>query len=293
MDGVINILKPAGLTSHDVVSKLRKIFKTKKIGHTGTLDPDAVGVLPICVGQGTRLVEYLMEKDKTYRCILRFGQETDTQDASGEVTKRTAICQLDRAGFSEVLTQFVGESWQIPPMYSAIKRDGQPLYKLARQGIDVAVEARPIRIHEIKILMYNQESAMLDIHCGKGTYIRTLCQDIGRACGSSGHMAFLMRTQSGRFTIDKGVSLDKLAASDEPTKFLTPILEALEEMPSLLIEDRLMSIRLSNGLAQHLPQGVDLAEECVCKAVYADQLLAIGVVKNGSFEPNKVFKRGE
>lgn len=197
-DGVVNILKPAGMTSHDVVAKVRRIYQTKKVGHTGTLDPEAVGVLPICVGQATRLVEYLTEKDKRYRVLLKFGRETDTQDATGNVIKETAVCTLEREAFAELLDQFVGEIKQVPPMYSAIKKDGQPLYKLARQGIAVEVAPRTVTIHEIKLLMYNGESAMLEVHCGKGTYIRTLCQDIGRAAGSSAYMEYLLRTQSGR-----------------------------------------------------------------------------------------------
>ena len=171
MDGIVNVMKPAGMTSHDVVAKLRRVYHTKKVGHTGTLDPDAIGVLPICVGQATRLVEYFTEKDKTYKVIMKFGNETTTQDSSGEVTITTELPTLSKAEFCAVTEQFIGEIQQVPPMYSAIKKDGQPLYKLAREGVEVEIEPRPVTIHGIKVLMYNKESAMLEVHCGKGTYI--------------------------------------------------------------------------------------------------------------------------
>ena len=137
MDGIVNVMKPAGMTSHDVVAKLRRVYHTKKVGHTGTLDPDAIGVLPICVGQATRLVEYFTEKDKTYKVIMKFGNETTTQDSSGEVTITTELPTLSKAEFCAVTEQFIGEIQQVPPMYSAIKKDGQPLYKLAREGVEV------------------------------------------------------------------------------------------------------------------------------------------------------------
>ena len=290
MDGVINVLKPAGMTSHDVVNKLRKIYKTKKVGHTGTLDPDAVGVLPVCIGQATRLVEYLMEKDKTYRVIMKFGSETNTQDGSGEITKTTDICSLDREAFWEVVQGFIGEIQQVPPMYSAIKKDGQPLYKLARQGIEIEVEPRKVTIHHIELLMYNQESAMLNVVCSKGTYIRTLCQDIGRACQSSAHMTFLMRTQSGQYVIDDGITLEKLAEASDPTEFLTPLSHCLTDMPKLVLTDSIEIKRLMNGMTLKTA----LHHDGLHQAITADkQLLAIGVVEQGFFKPHKVFKCGE
>lgn len=294
MDGIINVMKPAGMTSHDVVAKLRRIYHTRKVGHTGTLDPDAVGVLPVCVGQATRLVEYLTDKEKTYKTVMKFGSETNTQDASGEVTVTTELPALTREEFVAVTQQFIGEIQQVPPMYSAIKKDGQPLYKLARQGIDVEVEPRPVVIHEIKVLMYNQESAMLEIRCGKGTYIRTLCQDIARVCGSSAHMAYLMRTKSGVFGADTAVPLARLEQTEHPEQFLMDMNTSLADMPALTVTDATMITRVQNGLAQRIPGAAELAEETVCRALDGQgNLLAIGVIAKESFQPNKVFKCGE
>ena len=291
MDGIVNVLKQAGMTSHDVVAKLRKIYHTRKVGHTGTLDPDATGVLPVCIGQATRLVEYLTEKEKTYKTILKFGCETNTQDASGEMTVQTELPTLTREEFVAVTKQFIGEIQQIPPMYSAIKKDGQPLYKLARQGITVDVEARPVQIYDIKVLMYHPESAMLEIRCGKGTYIRTLCQDIGRACGSSAHMAFLMRTASGPFDASTAVPLARLEQADHPEVFLTDMNTSLAGMPALVAVDKTMKIRVQNGLAQSIPGAAQLAEGTLCRALdETGTLLAIGVIANGQFQPNKVFQ---
>ena len=294
MDGIVNVMKPAGMTSHDVVARLRRVYHTKKVGHTGTLDPDAVGVLPVCVGQATRLVEYFTEKDKTYKVIMQFGTETNTQDASGEVTVTTELPSLSKAEFVALTEQFIGEIQQIPPMYSAIKKDGQPLYKLARQGVEVEVEPRPVVIHGIKVLMYNKESAMLEVHCGKGTYIRTLCQDLGRACGSSAHMTYLMRLSSGMFTIADAVPLARLEQSDTPEQFLQDMKTCLGEMPSVVAVDAKMTERIVNGLSQKARGAELLPEGTVCRAVTEQgTLLAIGTVTNQAFQPNKVFKSGE
>ena len=294
MDGIVNVMKPAGMTSHDVVARLRRVYHTKKVGHTGTLDPDAVGVLPVCVGQATRLVEYFTEKDKTYKVIMQFGTETSTQDASGEVTVTTELPSLSKAEFVALTEQFIGEIQQIPPMYSAIKKDGQPLYKLARQGVEVEVEPRPVVIHGIKVLMYNKESAMLEVHCGKGTYIRTLCQDLGRACGSSAHMTYLMRLSSGMFTIADAVPLARLEQSDTPEQFLQDMNTCLGEMPSVVAVDAKMTERIVNGLSQKASGAELLPEGTVCRAVTEQgTLLAIGTVINQAFQPNKVFKSGE
>ena len=294
MDGIVNVMKPAGMTSHDVVAKLRRVYHTKKVGHTGTLDPDAIGVLPICVGQATRLVEYFTEKDKTYKVIMKFGNETTTQDSSGEVTITTELPTLSKAEFCAVTEQFIGEIQQVPPMYSAIKKDGQPLYKLAREGVEVEIEPRPVTIHGIKVLMYNKESAMLEVHCGKGTYIRTLCQDLARACGSSAHMTYLMRLSSGDFNIADAVPLARLEQSETPEQFLQGMNDCLHAMPAVTVTDKKMMERIVNGLSQKAQGAESLAEGTVCRAVTQEgMLLAIGTIINQAFQPNKVIKCGE
>lgn len=294
MDGIVNVMKPAGMTSHDVVAKLRRVYHTKKVGHTGTLDPDAIGVLPICVGQATRLVEYFTEKDKTYKVIMKFGNETTTQDSSGEVTITTELPTLSKAEFCAVTEQFIGEIQQVPPMYSAIKKDGQPLYKLAREGVEVEIDPRSVTIHGIKVLMYNKESAMLEVHCGKGTYIRTLCQDLARACGSSAHMTYLMRLSSGDFNIADAVPLARLEQSETPEQFLQGMNDCLHAMPAVTVTDKKMMERIVNGLSQKAQGAESLAEGTVCRAVTQEGvLLAIGTIINQAFQPNKVFKCGE
>ena len=294
MDGIVNVMKPAGMTSHDVVAKLRRVYHTKKVGHTGTLDPDAIGVLTICVGQATRLVEYFTEKDKTYKVIMKFVNETTTQDSSGEVTITTELPTLSKAEFCAVTEQFIGEIQQVPPMYSAIKKDGQPLYKLAREGVEVEIEPRPVTIHGIKVLMYNKESAMLEVHCGKGTYIRTLCQDLARACGSSAHMTYLMRLSSGDFNIADAVPLARLEQSETPEQFLQGMNDCLHAMPAVTVTDKKMMERIVNGLSQKAQGAESLAEGTVCRAVTQEGvLLAIGTIINQAFQPNKVFKCGE
>lgn len=292
MDGIVNVMKPAGMTSHDVVAKLRKIYHTRKVGHTGTLDPDAVGVLPVCVGQATRLVEYLTDKEKVYKTILKFGAETNTQDASGEVVGTTDLPILTKEEFVAVMQQFIGKIEQVPPMYSAIKKDGKPLYELARQGVTVEVKPRPIVISEIQVLMYNQESAMLQVRCGKGTYIRTLCQDIGRACGSSAYMAYLMRVASGIFGIDTAVSLEKLEQTEHPEQFLMDMNTGLSGMPALVVSDTKMISRVQNGLVQRIPGVKQLEERTLCRALDPEgNLLAIGVITPDGFQPDKVFRQ--
>lgn len=291
IDGVVNILKSEGMTSHDVVNKVRKIFHTKKVGHTGTLDPDAVGVLPICIGQGTRLAEYLMDKEKVYKTILNFGRETDTQDISGQTTKETALPFLSREEFSQILASFVGEIEQIPPMYSAIKKDGQPLYQLARKGISVEVAPRKVIVKDIQLLMYTPQSAMLEIRCGKGTYIRTLCQDIGRACQSSAYMSYLLRTQSGTFKIEDSIPLEKLAQMEYPEETVIDLNEALKDMPQIIFADKKAQQELANGMKQKISTENQTG---IYKALNEkQQLLAVGHLEENYFKPDKVFKAGE
>ncbi|MCL1853240.1 MAG: tRNA pseudouridine(55) synthase TruB [Peptococcaceae bacterium] len=217
MNGIINVNKPAGVTSADVVYRLRRIFRLKKIGHMGTLDPEAQGVLPVGVGQATRLTEYYGTLNKTYRAALVLGVTTDTQDATGRVlTERRA--GVMRGDLERTLSCFRGDLWQIPPMYSAVRHQGRRLYELARDGIEVEREARPVRIDVLRLLAWQdgeQPRADLEVICSKGTYIRTLCHDIGAHLGCGGHMAELWRTRVGCWTLEDAWSLEKIALSFE------------------------------------------------------------------------------
>lgn len=206
--GILNVYKEKGFTSHDVLAKLRRITGQKKIGHTGTLDPDAVGVLPVCLGKATKLCDLLTEKDKTYETVLLLGKVTDTQDISGEVLSTKDTKDLTEESVREAVLSFVGEYDQIPPMYSALKVNGKKLYELAREGKVVERKARRVRIHEIKILEMDLPRMRMSVSCSKGTYIRTLCDDIGEKLGCGGCMEELIRTKVSRFCIDESMKLD-------------------------------------------------------------------------------------
>lgn len=246
--GIINVNKAAGFTSHDVVAKLRGICKQKKIGHTGTLDPDAVGVLPVCLGNGTRLCERLTDKSKEYVTVLRLGVVTDTQDLTGRVTAQKPVSvspdEVKRAIYS-----FLGDYAQIPPMYSAIKIDGKKLYELARAGREVVREARPVRIDELEILSLELPEAAIRVVCSKGTYIRTLCHDIGARLGCGGTMAALKRTRSGDFAIEDSYSLaqlQQLSAQGRLAEVVIPVEAVLAALPSVTVTAQGFE-RLQNG----------------------------------------------
>lgn len=210
MDGVINIYKEKGFTSHDVVAVVRKTINQKKVGHTGTLDPDAEGVLPICLGKGTKLADYIMADKKGYRAEVTLGVTTTTEDSSGEVLEVKPV-DFNEEKIKEAVYSFIGEYEQVPPMYSAIKVNGKKLYELAREGKEIERKSRKIKIYDIKILEFlPHNKIVIDVICSKGTYIRTLCSDIGKKLGCGGNMSYLLRTMSGRFNIDTAIKLDEL-----------------------------------------------------------------------------------
>lgn len=208
-NGIVNVYKEKGYTSFDVVAKMRGIFHQKKIGHTGTLDPDAEGVLPVCLGNATKVCELLTDKDKEYEAELLLGVVTDTQDISGEVLSEREVT-VSEAEVREVILAFQGEYLQVPPMYSALKVNGQKLCDLARQGITVERKARPVTIHEIEILDVKLPVVRMRVHCSKGTYIRTLCQDIGEKLGCGGCMQSLLRTRVSEFRIEDALRLSEI-----------------------------------------------------------------------------------
>lgn len=212
-NGIINIYKEAGFTSHDVVAKLRGILKQKKIGHTGTLDPEAVGVLPVCLGKGTKVCELLTDKDKVYETIMCLGVVTDTQDMTGKVLARSEV-HVTREMLEEVLETFRGEYDQVPPMYSALKVQGKKLYELAREGKVVERKARRVQILGLDLLEIEPDGihVHMRVHCSKGTYIRTLCQDIGEKLGCGAAMEKLVRTQVGVFKLEEALTLNAVEA---------------------------------------------------------------------------------
>jgi tRNA pseudouridine55 synthase len=211
VDGVLIIKKEAGWTSHDVVAKVRHLLGGVKVGHAGTLDPAATGVLPLLIGRGTRIAEYLVEWEKEYRAVLRLGESTDTQDATGTVLVRNTVDSVTPETIHAVVGRFHGPIEQIPPMYSAVKVGGVPLYKSARAGRTIAREARTIVIHVLKVEAIEGRDVTLRIVCSKGTYVRTLCADIGQALGVGGHMLALERRRVGPLTIDQALTLEEAA----------------------------------------------------------------------------------
>ena len=210
VDGVLTIKKEAGWTSHDIVAKMRHLLGGVKVGHAGTLDPAATGVLPVLIGRGTRIAEYLVEWDKEYRAVLRLGETTDTQDATGTVLASQVNDQVTPEAIYEVVDRFRGPIEQVPPMYSAVKVGGVPLYKSARAGKTVARDARTIVIHALEVLAIQGRDVTLRIVCSKGTYVRTLCADIGEALGVGGHMLALERRRVGPLTIDHALTVDEV-----------------------------------------------------------------------------------
>ncbi|MBE7032253.1 MAG: tRNA pseudouridine(55) synthase TruB [Ruminococcaceae bacterium] len=250
MDGIVNVNKPLGITSHDVVYKLRRLLGIKKIGHTGTLDPDASGVLPMCVGKGTKIAEMLTATDKQYLAELTLGAFTDTQDASGEVLERFEV-SVTEDEIREKIAGFVGEIRQIPPMFSAIKVNGKKLYELAREGKTIEREARTVTIKNIEVqgIDLAAKTVTMLVDCSKGTYIRTLCNDIGAALGCGGYMSKLTRTKTGRFCIEDSFTLEQIEEMLErgDTGFMVPVAEALPEYCRITLADK-NAKKVRNGI---------------------------------------------
>lgn len=244
ISGIINVLKPCGMTSHDVVGYVRRVLHTKKVGHAGTLDPDAAGVLPVFVGNATRLIEYAAEDFKHYRAKLTFGIKTDTGDDSGNVIA-TSNVKITKELLRETLKKFMGEQKQVPPMYSALKVNGQPLYKLARQGIEIERTARDILIYDIHLVAFSEDSCVIDVRCSKGTYIRTLLEDICEAMNTCGTMSFLLRLSAANLGIDSAVTLEEIA--EEPEKYLQNEETVVAHLPVLVLTAK-QAWRITQGV---------------------------------------------
>ena len=249
--GIINVYKERGFTSHDVVAKLRGIAGQKKIGHTGTLDPDAVGVLPVCLGAATKLCDMMTDKSKEYVAVLKLGIVTDTQDTTGTVLEQHQV-NVTEVQIEQVIRSFVGTYNQIPPMYSALKVNGKKLYELAREGKVVERKARPVEICYIDILEPYQETTnelKIRVGCSKGTYIRTLCHDIGAALGCGGAMAYLQRTKVGTFTVDKSYTLAQLQEMKEQgilDSAVTPVEDFFSHLPKVVVKEQARKL-VQNG----------------------------------------------
>lgn len=235
MDGIINVYKEKGYTSHDVVAKMRGILRMKKIGHTGTLDPAAEGVLPVCLGKGTKLCDMLTDKTKTYRAVMLLGQETDTQDTTGQVLAQYPVTVTGEQ-VREAVMGFLGPYMQVPPMYSALKVNGKKLYELARAGKEVERQARPVEILDIQVEAVDLPRVTMSVTCSKGTYIRTLCYDIGRKLGCGGCMESLLRTRVDRFCLEDALTLaqiEQLRDLGQVEQHVVPVDGVFADLPKL------------------------------------------------------------
>ena len=270
--GILNIYKEKGYTSHDVVAKLRGITGQRKIGHTGTLDPEAEGVLPVCLGRATKVCDLLTDRDKTYEAVLLLGIRTDTQDVTGTVTDRGDVQGITREKVEQAAHKYVGEYDQIPPMYSALKVNGKKLYELAREGKTIERKARRVRIDELEILEEALPRVRLRVRCSKGTYIRTLCDDIGADLGCYGCMEALLRTKVGPFALEEACRLEDVEAAvkaGELGKMLCPIDRLFAEYPAVQVKKGWEKLAYNgNGLKRSMTDGDREIKDGACVRLY-------------------------
>lgn len=299
LHGILNVYKEKGYTSHDVVAKLRGIVGQKKIGHTGTLDPDATGVLPVCLGKATKVCDLLTDKDKSYRAILRLGIATDTQDISGQVIKEMDPQGLADEEVREAILSFVGNYEQIPPMYSALKVNGKKLYELARQGKTIERKSRPVKIHEIQIQEMNLPRVEFIVTCSKGTYIRTLCHDVGEKLGVGGCMEELERIAVGRFHLRDALTLKEIQEMKEEgtlEEILRPVDSVFLQYPKMQVKAAYESLAFNGN---PLPKkGVDAFEGAKEDQVFrlyteAGEFLALYKKTQKDYRIVKMFYAGE
>jgi tRNA pseudouridine55 synthase len=258
LSGVVVVDKPSGPTSFDVVRRVKGLFKTKRCGHTGTLDPTATGVLPICIGDATKVASFVSDGEKEYDAVVRFGESTDTQDAAGRTLETRPFSDLTEERVRQELTGFVGLVEQTPPMYSARKIDGKRLYELARAGEEVEREARQVHIDEARLTFFRPPDAGIFVRCSKGTYLRTLAHDLGQRLGCGAHLKSLKRVRVGPFGLEDSVGLDTLMAAAKEKqleKYLLPVARALDELAELKL-DMEMARRVAHG---HAPGPADLS----------------------------------
>jgi len=296
MDGILNINKPQGKTSFSIVSLVRRLSGERRVGHAGTLDPIATGVLPVCLGQGTRVVEFLADAPKTYRAQIELGVATDTFDASGRITYRSDASRVSREQLESALAPFSGLIQQIPPMYSALKYRGRPLYQLARSGIEVERPSRPVKILRLELLDWQPPVATIEIECGKGTYIRSLANDLGQALGCGANMKSLIRSSYGPFELEHSVSLSQLEEAFGHgywPHFLYPIDAVLRDWTAVVVSDA-TGRALSQGSplppGEHGPLSPPVDRYC---RVYTSSGRFLGVLRfnreRGEWQPKKVF----
>ena len=293
VNGILLLDKPAGVSSNAVLQQVKRLFFAKKAGHTGSLDPIATGLLPICLGEATKVSAYLLDANKGYQVTIKLGQTTATGDIEGEVTSSRPVPVLSRSGLEQVLRSFIGEIDQVPPMYSALKKDGQPLYKLARQGIEVERQARRVTIHSIELTALRVDEIDLEVICSKGTYIRTLSEDIGEKLGCGGHVKALRRTLTEPFRLADAVCMAQLESIRKEDTFeslddlLLPIDTALQSWPHVSL-NKDMANYLRHGQAVLVPKAP--TEGLVKLYGYEDEFLGVGhILDDGRVAPKRLI----
>ena len=284
-DGIFNVLKPPGMTSHDVIAFLRRALNTKKVGHGGTLDPDAAGVLPVFTGTATRLLEFAVEGRKQYLVEVTLGKQTDTGDDSGTVVKEMPVPEFTEETLQKVLQSFLGKQKQLPPMYSAIKINGQKLYQLARKGVEVERELRDIEVYKLELLNFTATTLTLAVDCSKGTYIRVLGEDIATALGTCGTMSFLLRTQVGSYHLNESHTLQEIAAN--PASCVEAPVTAVDHLPKLVLTDN-QAARITNGVRTTV---AGTAEGKYVLMSSGNEFLGIGTCKDSMVKGDKIFAR--
>lgn len=281
MLGIVLIDKPLEFTSHDVVGKLRRKFSTKRIGHAGTLDPMATGLLVVAVGPATRFLQYLPLEPKVYRAVIRFGVTTDSYDSEGEILSETPVPHDFAVRLPEIIETMLGLQEQVPPMYSAVKVNGQPLYKLARQGIEIERKSRTINIERMDVLEIGESTVEVEIECSGGTYVRTIAQDLGQKMGCGAYLQSLVRTAIGRFHLDDAKTLDDVTLDD-----LIPLKSALLPMKIRLLSD-LETMRVRNGGS--VANLIDANEEHVALAEPNGEIISVAAVHGNVLQPECVI----
>ena len=274
MDGIIIVNKPKGYTSHDVVNKIRKIYNTKKVGHTGTLDPNATGVLPILIGKATKLSEYLSDHDKTYTATIKLGEKTDTGDAEGKIIEAKPVQIPNKNEVENILKLFLGKQMQTPPMYSAIKINGKKLYEYAREGKQVEVPKREINIYSIKLESIENLEVKFTVSCSKGTYIRSLCEDIASKLGTVGFMKELVRIQVDKFKIDEAYKLEDIEKNKEVIKIIS-IENIFSDKEQVILTNDKLSLFLNGGRIK-----TDKKDGIVKIYDEKNQFIGIGTINN-------------
>ncbi len=286
VDGWVVLDKPVGMTSTHAVSRLKRIFNAKKAGHAGTLDPLASGILPVAFGEATKTVPFVQDGEKAYRFTVRFGAETDTDDADGRVTAQSEL-RPARADVLALLPQFIGVIQQTPPAFSAIKIDGERAYDIARDGETPRLSARAVTIHALDLLSANEDEAVFEARCGKGTYVRAIARDLGRLLGCFGHVTALRRTRVGPFTEADAIGLDDLAELGVEAAAMRRVEAGLLELPRVIV-DRDAAARLRRGQSILL-RGADAPAEGAAYAACGGVVIAVGAVEKGELVPGRVF----